>query len=137
MGHYLYLRKDFSTEIGSQRAQDTVSFFFSSILFLAIFGDVCQRRHLCLSQESDKIAYWWVLSGELAHSSMGYFQDQILFLCIFHLGPIRLCGLRAPCPSCTFPSRPLQGKGCQARTKIHSPASLAGCAFKSPRSPAH
>ena len=82
MGQYLYLRKDFSTEIGSQRAQDTVSFFFPSILFLAIFGDVCQRRHLCFSQESDKIAYWWVLSGELSHSSMGYFQDQ------FHLGPI-------------------------------------------------
>lgn len=112
MGQYLYLRKDFSTEIGSQRAQDL---FFPPILLLAIFGDVCQRRHLCLSQESDKIAYWWVLSGELAHSSMGYFQDQ------FHLGPIRLCGLRAPCPSFAFPPTPCKARAAKQGIKSTPP----------------
>lgn len=96
------------------------SFFSPFYCFSWLFLGMCVKEDIPGFYKSQ---IKWLICGCSAVnllmelSSMGYFQDLILFLCIFHLGPIQLCGLSAAHPARAFPP----GKGCQAENKIHSP----------------
>lgn len=95
--------------------QYSISFYFSSWLFLGM----CVKADIPVFYQSQ--IKWFIceclalnLLTEL--SSMGYFQDLILFLCIFYLIRIQLCRFSAVHPPCAFPPE----KCCQAKNKIHS-----------------
>lgn len=123
------MRKN-STEIDTEQACDAVQCFF----FLAIFGDVCQRRHPCLLQESDEGAYLWVLSSELARRAQltGLFSGPDSLPVRFSSGPHPILQAQCCAPAPTFPP----GKGCQAENETPFPCLPWEQCIQIPKKPA-